>query len=340
LAASPIRSLEPPAIAELKRMYVRPAARGRGLGRALATAALEAASQLVTRSSGWTLWPRWWRPVRCIAPSGLWRSGRTGTIPCRLPAFTSWRSARQARPDARILRCTWPFHRTFRWALVVLWILGTFVAVRALPSLGSVVNNNNSAFLPANAPDVKAANLAAPLVGKESLEPIVIVAVAHSGVLTTADISAIETEARLVRDVANVKIVQFVGISADHKAIQLAAARRHRRVQPAQGGGRRGRGDGDVSESARAQWARLLRGWPGIGLGLPEQAIQLHGQQDAGSLRRVHPPAPAPDLPVRAGAVGHLLPAFVVLQLSGSIIGELGAHAGLQVHRYPSCCSS
>jgi putative acetyltransferase len=41
-----IRAFEPPAVAELKRMYLRRAARGRGLGRALAVAALEAASEL------------------------------------------------------------------------------------------------------------------------------------------------------------------------------------------------------------------------------------------------------------------------------------------------------
>ncbi len=41
-----LRGLEPPAVAELKRMYVRPGARGAGAGRALASAALEAARDL------------------------------------------------------------------------------------------------------------------------------------------------------------------------------------------------------------------------------------------------------------------------------------------------------
>ena len=51
------------------------------------------------------------------------------------------------------------------------------------------MNNDNSAFLPASAPDVKAANLAAPLVGKESLAPIVVVADRTSGPLTAADVT-------------------------------------------------------------------------------------------------------------------------------------------------------
>lgn len=41
-----IRPLQPPAVAELKRMYLRPQARGRGLGRALAEAALSTAAAL------------------------------------------------------------------------------------------------------------------------------------------------------------------------------------------------------------------------------------------------------------------------------------------------------
>lgn len=41
-----VRALEPPEVAELKRMYVKPAARGIGLGRALTRASLEAARRL------------------------------------------------------------------------------------------------------------------------------------------------------------------------------------------------------------------------------------------------------------------------------------------------------
>jgi GNAT superfamily N-acetyltransferase len=45
-----LRPLEPPTIAELKRLYVQPAARGSGLGRTLTEAVLELARRLGTLS--------------------------------------------------------------------------------------------------------------------------------------------------------------------------------------------------------------------------------------------------------------------------------------------------
>jgi RND superfamily putative drug exporter len=219
----------------------------------------------------------------------------------------------------------------YRWVLLVVWILGTFAAVRALPSLGSVVNNNNSAFLPANAPDVKAANLAAPLVGKESLEPIAVIAVADKGQLTNADISAIQADARLVRNVTNVQRVEFVGISSDHKAIQLAALADIAGFSPIKAT--------NAVDAVIATFPKV-HAPPGLAFYVGGQvADSVYQNQQSSSTGNKTQDLSLVFIIVLLLLIFRsilapfvtLLPAFVVLQLSGSIIGELGAHAGLQV---------
>jgi hypothetical protein len=51
----------------------------------------------------------------------------------------------------------------FRWLVVAFWLVVAIVVSGAFPSLGSEVNNDNSAFLRASAPGTKASDLAAPL---------------------------------------------------------------------------------------------------------------------------------------------------------------------------------
>jgi RND superfamily putative drug exporter len=219
----------------------------------------------------------------------------------------------------------------FRWVILVIWILGTAAAVKTLPSLGSVVNNNNTAFLPANAPDVKAADLAAPLVGKESLEPIDVIAYVKSGQLSKSDIVAIQTEARLLRSVANVERVEFIGISADHKAIQLAALANIAGFSPVKSVDTV---DGVTDTFAAAHAPSGLAFYVG---GQVADAVYQNKQSNSTGNK-------TQDLSVVFIIVllllifrsvlapfVTLLPAFIVLQLSGSIIGELGTHAGLKV---------
>ena len=56
----------------------------------------------------------------------------------------------------------------FRFLVVLLWIVAAVVSMKALPSLGSEVNNDNSQFLSASAPSSKADALATPLLGTRS----------------------------------------------------------------------------------------------------------------------------------------------------------------------------
>ncbi len=110
----------------------------------------------------------------------------------------------------------------FRWIVVAFWLVVVIVVSGAFPSLGSEVNNDNSAFLRASAPSTKAANLAAPLLGggaaKTTAVPVV---AARAGKLTPADLAAIQREAAAVRNVRGVLGINCVEVSSDGQAVEL-----------------------------------------------------------------------------------------------------------------------
>jgi putative drug exporter of the RND superfamily len=108
----------------------------------------------------------------------------------------------------------------FRWLVLILWLLAAVVASGAFPSLGSQVNNDNSAFLPASSPSTRAANLAAPLLGSTKTGFILVVA-SRGGGLTPRDLAAISREAAAARQLNGVLGVQGPVLSADGQAAQL-----------------------------------------------------------------------------------------------------------------------
>jgi putative drug exporter of the RND superfamily len=116
----------------------------------------------------------------------------------------------------------------FRWAVVAFWIAAAVITSGALPSLGSKVNNNNSAFLRSNAPSVKAANLASPVIGGTASGRIasVTIVAARSGQLTGADLRAVARVASQSLHVDHVLSVRELGVSADGEAVAIRARAR------------------------------------------------------------------------------------------------------------------
>lgn len=109
----------------------------------------------------------------------------------------------------------------FRWLVVVVWIVGTAVSVKALPSLGSQVDNNNSAFLPASAPSNQAALLAQPLIGSQNHSQVPVVAVTSNASLDAADKAAFETMLSDLRKVPTVISTHYLSSSPDNRAAEL-----------------------------------------------------------------------------------------------------------------------
>jgi RND superfamily putative drug exporter len=110
----------------------------------------------------------------------------------------------------------------FRFLVVIAWIVLVVVSSRALPSLASEVNNDNSQFLPSSAPSSQAATLLTPILGSSNTaSQVVIVASRAAGPLTAGDQSTVAREIAAVRGVARVTAARELGVSPDGQAVQV-----------------------------------------------------------------------------------------------------------------------
>ncbi len=217
----------------------------------------------------------------------------------------------------------------FRWFVIAAWLVAAFAVPHFLPSLSSVTQGNNSAFLPTSAPSEKAAQLAAPF-GGTNLIPVPVVAAVSQGTLTAADTAWLATLQQDLSTVPTVVKVHDLGQSADQQADQLQVL-------------------SDVSgANAPAQTTLVDDLRAEIAKAAPPAGLQVHL---AGQI------AINVDQQAKSGTTGNqveglsvifilvllllifrsllaplitLIPAFLAVAISGPLVGE-AAHAGLKV---------
>ena len=218
----------------------------------------------------------------------------------------------------------------FRWVVIAAWLIAAFAVPRFLPSLASVTQGNNSAFLPASAPSEQAAQLASPF-GGTNLIPVPVVAAVSQGTLTPTDEVWL---VKLQHDLATVPTVVRVhdlGRSADQQAAQL-------QVLSNVGGGPNDNAVTTLVNDLRTT-IQQANPPPGLQVHLAGQlAIQVDQQAKSGTtgnqveivsvvfililLLLIFRALLAPLIT--------LIPAFLAVAISGPLVGE-AAHAGLKV---------
>ena len=122
-----------------------------------------------------------------------------------------------------IFRAIGKFAVKFRWVVLIAWVAAAVVIPRALPSLASVTQGNNSAFLPASAPSEHAAQLAAPF-GATNLIPVPVVAARTDGTFTADDQAWLVRLTADLAKVATVVKVHDLGVSAPSATVPGQAA--------------------------------------------------------------------------------------------------------------------
>src|SRR6266571_8500021 len=217
----------------------------------------------------------------------------------------------------------------FRWLVLFAWVVGAFAAVTMLPSLSSVTQSNNTKFLPASAPSMHAAALAAPF-GTANLVGLPVVAARPGGSLTTADVTALDGLQAKLRTVALVSGERDLGRSADGQAEQLVVLARL-------GGGSQNQAT-DLVNALRARIGQAhLPG--GLQVHLAGNiAVQVDQQKASGNASNRLESLSALFIIFLLVlifrsltlALTTLAPAFFSVLISGPLVGEAGHH-GLQV---------
>ena len=94
-----------------------------------------------------------------------------------------------------------------RWPIIIFWIAAVPIAYLTLPSLSSVTNSSNSAFLPDSSPSQRAQYLSEPIQGKGTANTSYVVAYRSNGKINLQDdavIGKIESQIRSLPSVVNV----------------------------------------------------------------------------------------------------------------------------------------
>jgi hypothetical protein len=108
----------------------------------------------------------------------------------------------------------------FAGSLWFIWVLAVPVVLRTLPALSSVVQSDNTQFLPADSPSQQAAQLAAPFEGTNPSSTAIIVVARTSGPLTPADDETIAQVEQAAARVPGVTLVRDQGTSKDPRVAQ------------------------------------------------------------------------------------------------------------------------
>jgi putative drug exporter of the RND superfamily len=217
----------------------------------------------------------------------------------------------------------------FRWFVIAAWLIAAVAVPHFLPSLNSVTQGNNSAFLPASAPSEKAAQLAAPF-GSTNLIPVPVVAAVGQGTLSTADTAWLSTLQHDLGSVPTVVSVRDLGRSADQQAEQLQV------LSNVSGGDQAGQTT--LIKDLRSQ---ITRAGPPAGLQVHlagDIAINVDQQAKSGTTGNQVELLSALFILVLLLLIFRsllaplitLLPAFLAVAISGPLVGE-AAHAGLKV---------